>query len=154
MAIEADEAERAALAARFGFAALSRLHAEIELVRKGEAVAATGTLRAALAQACVATGDPVEEEVEEAFAITFRPHPAAAADEEVELGGDELDVVFHDGGLIDVGEAAAETLSLAVDPYPRSPAAEAALREAGVRSEEEARLQSSPFAALKDKLGK
>ena len=154
MAIEADHAERAALASRFRFVALSRLVAEVELVRKDEAVSARGTLRAALAQACVATGDPVEEEIEETFAIEFRPHPATGPDEEVELGGDELDVVFHDGALVDIGEAVAETLSLAVDPFPRSPAAEAALREAGVRSEEEARLESSPFAALKDKLGK
>jgi uncharacterized metal-binding protein YceD (DUF177 family) len=154
MAIEADDAERMALASRFGFLTLSRLAAEVDVVRKGDAVTATGTLSAALAQACVATGDPVEETVEEAFAVEFRPHPAAGADEEIELGGDELDVVFHDGALVDIGEAVAETLSLAVNPYPRSPAAEAALREAGVRSEEEARLESSPFAALKGKLGK
>ena len=153
MAIEADDAERAALAVRFGFLALSRLEAEVELVRKGEAMSARGTLRAALAQACVATGDPVEEEIEEAFAIEFRPHPASA-DEEIELDGGELDVVFYDGTVVDVGEAAADTLSLAVEPYPRSPAAQAALREAGVRSEEDARLESSPFAALKGKLGK
>jgi uncharacterized metal-binding protein YceD (DUF177 family) len=155
MAIEAEEDERSALAERFGFLALSRLEAEVEVVRNGEAVSARGTLRAALAQACVVSGEPVEEEVEEAFAIEFRPHPAPeAAEEEIELGGEELDVVFHDGAVIDVGEAVAETLSLAVHPYPRAPAAEAALREAGVRSEGEARLESSPFAALKGKLGK
>ena len=39
---------------------------------------------------------------------------------------------------------AADTLALSLDPYPRSPNAEAALKDAGVLSEEEA----SPFAAL------
>jgi hypothetical protein len=153
IAIEADARERAALAQRFGFDSLSRLEAEVELVRKDDRVIARGMVRASLAQACVATGDPVEEVVEEPFAIEFRPHPGAdAAGDEIELGSGELDVTFYDGALVDVGEAAAETLSLSVDPYPRSPAAEAALREAGVRSEEEARLESSPFAALKGKL--
>ena len=49
----------------------------------------------------------------------------------------------------EIGEAVAQTLLLALDPYPRSPAAEAALREAGVKSEEEASVEASPFAALK-----
>ncbi len=153
IAIEADEAERAAPAARFGFLAIGRLAAEVELTRRGEAVSARGTLRAALAQPCVATGEPVAEEIEEAFADEFRPQPAAAPDEEIELGEGELDVVFHDGALVDIGEAAAETLSLAVAPFPRSPAAEAALRAAGVKAQEDARAESSPFAALKGKLG-
>jgi hypothetical protein len=57
--------------------------------------------------------------------------------------------MFYEGGAIDLGEAAAQTLALSIDPYPRSPAAEAALREAGVKSEEDARAEASPFAALK-----
>jgi uncharacterized metal-binding protein YceD (DUF177 family) len=47
-------------------------------------------------------------------------------------------------------------MSLALNPFPRSPHAEKALREAGVKSEEEAQREASPFAglaALKDKLG-
>ena len=52
--------------------------------------------------------------------------------------------VFYTGGAIDLGEAAAETLALVLDPFPRSPGAQAALREAGVLNEEEA----GPFAAL------
>jgi hypothetical protein len=55
-----------------------------------------------------------------------------------------LDIVFHDGAAIDIGEAIAQTLALALDPYPRAPDAEAALKEAGVKSEAEA----GPFAAL------
>jgi uncharacterized metal-binding protein YceD (DUF177 family) len=155
IALEAGEAERAALAERFGYVAIDRLSAEVALARKGEAVCARGTVRAALTQSCVATGEPVGEEIEEPFEIEFRPSPAAAgAEEEIELGGSELDVVFYQGATVDVGEAVAETLSLAVDPYPRSAAAEEALRVAGVMREEEAVRESNPFAALKDKLGK
>ena len=155
LSIEAGEAERAALAKRFGFASISRLAADIALTRRGGAVTARGTVRAEIAQSCIATGEPVDEAVEESFAIEFRPLPAASApDDELELGASELDVVFYAGASVDVGEAAAETLSLAVEPYPRSAGAEEALRSAGVRTEEEAVGDSSPFAALKDKLGR
>jgi uncharacterized metal-binding protein YceD (DUF177 family) len=99
----------------------------------------------------------VPESVAERFRIEFRSQPAAASpDDEVELAERELDVVFYEGGAVDLGEAVAETLSLSLDPYPRSPAADAALQEAGVVSEEQARAESSPFAglaALKDKMG-
>jgi uncharacterized metal-binding protein YceD (DUF177 family) len=155
LAIEAGDQERSALAARFGFVAIERLLAEVALTRKGESVTAHGTVRAALSQSCVATGEPVGEEVEESFEVEFRPQPRGVSpDEEIELGGSELDVVFYEGATVDIGEAVAETLSLSVEPFPRSSAAEEALREAGVKSEEEERAESSPFAALKDKLGK
>ena len=52
--------------------------------------------------------------------------------DEIELSEDDCDTVFYTGGAIDLGEAAAETLALALDPFPRSPGAAAALREAGV----------------------
>jgi len=148
--IEAEAAERAALAGRFGLVAIDRLAARAELSRSGETVVARGRIEGAVVQSCVASGEPVPATVEEDFRIEFRPQPdAASPDEEVELGEAELDVVFYEGGAVDLGEAVAETLSLALDPFPRSPAAEAALREAGVKSEEEARAESSPFAALK-----
>ncbi|HEY0411792.1 MAG TPA: DUF177 domain-containing protein [Allosphingosinicella sp.] len=155
LAIEADAAERSALARRFGLMSIERLAAEAALSRHGETVTAAGALSAAVTQSCVATGEPVEEVVDEPFRIEFRPHPpGSGVDEEVELAESELDVVFYDGESIDVGEAVAETLSLALNPYPRSPSAEAALREAGVKSEEEARAESSPFAALAALKGK
>lgn len=150
--IEADEAERTALARRFGIPAIHRLAADASVSRSGETVRAEGVLRGAVTQSCVATAAPVDNRIEESFRIEFRPHPAdAAPDEEVELSEQDLDTVFYDGGAIDLGEAVAETLSLALDPWPRAPGAEEALREAGVKSEAEA----GPFgalAALRDKM--
>ena len=94
----------------------------------------------------------------EAFDIEFRPEPVAVTpDEEVELREGELDVAFYAGGSVDLGEAVAETLSLALNPFPRAAEAETVLRQAGVKSEEGAKAESSPFAglaALKEKLGK
>ena len=74
-------------------------------------------------------------EIDAPFDILFRPQPdAGGADEEIELGESELDVVFYDGAAIDLGEAVAETLSLSLDPYPRAPDAEAGAQ--GGRGEE------------------
>jgi uncharacterized metal-binding protein YceD (DUF177 family) len=153
--IEAAPDELEALARRFGLVAVSSLAAEAELRRTGEAATAVGTLRARVVQSCVASDEPVEAEVTEDFRVDFRPLPAdVGPDEEIELGEGELDVIFYDNGAIDLGEAVAQTLLLGLDPYPRSPAAEAALREAGVKSEEEARAEASPFAALQALKGK
>ena len=146
--IEADPAEREALARRFDLVAVDALAADARLRRSGETVAAVGTLRARVTQSCIASGEPVEAAVEEEFRIDFRP-ATGVGEEEVELGEGELDTIFYENGSVDLGEAVAQTLLLALDPYPRSPAAEAALRAAGVKSEEDARTESSPFAALK-----
>jgi uncharacterized metal-binding protein YceD (DUF177 family) len=147
--IEADPGECEALARRFDLVSIENLAAEAEVRRSGDAAAAAGTLRARVTQSCVATDEPVQAAVEEAFRIDFRPLPADdRPEEEVELGEGELDTIFYEDGAIDLGEAVAQSLLLALDLYPRSPAAEAALREAGVKSEEEAQAESSPFAAL------
>lgn len=156
MNVAAEADERAALATRFGLLALDRLEAEFGLTRSGDAIEISGTLRAEVVQACVASAAPVPAALIVPFDIAFRPHPdGGGADEEVELSESELDVIFHDGGEIDVGEAVAETLSLNLDPYPRAPGAEAILRAAGVKGEDEIEAEKSPFAALaglKDKL--
>lgn len=156
--IAANEGERAALARRFRLVSLNRLEAEMELRLSGDAVIAAGRVRGEAEQSCVVTGEPVAETIDEPIELVFRTPPeGGSAEEEVELGEGEMDVVFYQGAAVDAGEAAAETLALALNPYPRSPAAAAALAEAGVKSEEEAQTESSPFAALaalKDKLGK
>jgi uncharacterized metal-binding protein YceD (DUF177 family) len=155
--IQAGPDEREGLARRFGLVAVDALTAEARLCRSGESVTAVGRLRARVIQSCVASAEPVEAEVAEDFRVDFRPLPADSRpeeEEELELGEGELDVTFYEGGAVDLGEAVAQTLLLGLDPYPRSPAAEAALKEAGVKSEEEARIESSPFAALAALKGK
>ena len=150
----ADEQQRASLAERLGLLSLDRLEAHAVLMRDGQKVRASGRLKASLDQACVATGDACPAHVDEQFELVFLPEPRVnGADDEIELGAGDLDTIFHDGSAIDLGGAIADTLALALDPYPRSVGADAALKEAGVLTEEEA----SPFAALaalKEKLGK
>ena len=148
----ANDEERGTVAERLGLLSLDRLEAHAVLSRDGQKVHAAGRLKAALDQACVATGEPVPAHVDEPFDLIFLPDPGGNADE-IELGGADLDTVFHDGSAIDLGSAVIDTLALALDPYPRSAGADAALKEAGVLTDEEA----SPFAALaalKETLGK
>lgn len=141
----ADESERKAVAERLRLDSLERFEAHVTLERDGERIRAHGRVRAALEQSCVATGDPVAEHVDEPFEILFLPEPeTGSADEEIELAQEDCDVVFHDGSSIDLGTAIADTLALAMNPYPRSAGADAALREVGVLAEE----QGGPFAAL------
>ena len=142
--LTADKAERATIAERLQLPSLGRFDAHVTLSRDGERVGATGRIKAQLEQSCVATGEPVPAAVDEAFELLFLPEPATTADEEVELSESDCDVVFHDGAAIDLGGALADTLALALDPYPRCADADTALREAGVLSEE----QAGPFAAL------
>ncbi|MPT48498.1 MAG: DUF177 domain-containing protein [Sphingobium sp.] len=148
--ISAAPDERAALAKRFGFAALDELRAEFSVEAEGDVLMATGQIYARLAQPCIATGEPVPEEVSEDFNIRFVPEEKAEQDAtadtpvEIELDADECDTLSYTDGRIDMGEAIAETLALAINPYPRSPQADNYLRESGVLTEE----QAGPFAAL------
>lgn len=141
----ADEAERSRIAERLALGSIDRLDAHATLERTGPVVRARGRLRASLEQSCVVTGDRVAAHVDEAFELMFVPEPEpTGGEEEIELGGTDCDVVFHDGAAIDLGGAIADTLALGLDPYPRSAGADAALREAGVLNEG----QAGPFAAL------
>ena len=54
--IEADEAERAALARRFGLVAIGRLRADARLAARSGAIVAEGRVTASVVQSCVVTG--------------------------------------------------------------------------------------------------
>lgn len=143
--LAADDHERKAIAERLDLPSIDRLEAHASLARDGATVRAAGRVAASLEQRCVVTGEPVAAHIDEPFDIAFVPEPRTGdVLEEVELRPEDCDIVFHDGAAIDLGTAIADTLALSLDPYPRSASAEAALRDAGVLSEEEA----GPFAVL------
>ncbi len=143
--IAADAEERAALARRFKLTSLDLLEADYALSEQDGSIEARGRVRAKLAQPCVATGVPVPESIDTDFLLRFVPEGAGAEDaEELEIDSEDCDTIGYDGQMIDMGEAVAETMALAMTPYPRSPDADAYLRDAGVLSEE----QASPFAVL------
>ncbi|GAA0305553.1 DUF177 domain-containing protein [Sphingomonas oligophenolica] len=152
VSISATQEERAALAARFELKSIDRLDGVFRLRRDAAGVVARGRVRAAVVQSCVVTDDPLPVTVDEPVALRFVAEDAPDADE-IELNEDSLDTMGFDGAAIDLGEAAAETMALALDPFPRGPNAAAALREAGVISEEEAKPLGA-LAGLKAQLEK
>ena len=152
LTIAADEAECTALARRFDIVSIGRLTADAQIKREGAIVTADGTIDAAVTQSCVATGEPLAATLRVPFSLRFVPEAEVATQEELELSESDCDILGYAGSAIDLGEAVAETLALALDPFPRSPDADAALRAAGVLEEGEA----GPFGvlkALRDKLG-
>lgn len=153
VSITADATERAALAERFGLLAVDRLEATFRVQRDAAGVVARGEVCASVVQACSVTEEPLPVTVSEDVALRFVTEQEAAAEEEIELDLDALDTMPYDGAAIDLGEAAAETMALALDPFPRGPNAAAALRAAGVISEEDAK-PAGALAGLKSLLAK
>lgn len=145
--VAADEAARAALAARFGLPGIARLEGRFVLRHERSGIiAATLALRAEVTQICVVSLEPFTTEIVEESALRFVPARDSAVDEDEEgedltpetlEGPDELPYVDD---TIDLGAALAEQLALALPPYPRKPDAElpASARDA----------QAHPFAAL------
>lgn len=134
-----------ALARRFGVVRIERLTAELDLVRLDDAVEARGQLDAALFQACSVSGEDFPVTICEP--LFFRFVPASndlRADEEIELAADDCDEIDYSGTMIDLGEAVAQSLALAIDPFAEGPGADEARRQAGIIAEG----QAGPFAAL------
>lgn len=149
VSIEATVEERIALARRFDLDALDALHAKVTLTASARGIEAQGRLIAAVVQACVVTADPVPATIDQPVTLRFvDPEVLASAQEEVELHEDDCDTVPHEGGAVDVGEGVAQTLGLALDPFPRSagaPAEGASVWRAGP--------DEGAFAGLKGLLG-
>ena len=149
VAISADAGERAALARRFELVSIELLEASFVLRAEAGGVLATGRVAGGVTQACSATGEPLVAHVDEAVQLRF-VEQLGGGEDELELSPDALDVLPIENGVIDLGEAAAETLLLSLDPFPRAPDAEEKLAQAGVIGEEEAQAASNPFGALAD----
>ena len=149
--LSADDQARSGLMARFDLAALDSLDAKLSLKPETSGVVVTGHFSAQLAQYCIASNDPVPALLNEPVNIRFVPEPVVGG--EIELEADDCDTMFHDGQTVDLGEAVAQSLGLALNPYPRSPDAEAMLKAAGVKSEDEA-APLGALASLKDLLAK
>ena len=150
IAIAADERERAALARRFGLLDIERLEAELAIRQEPRGIVAHGRVRGEVVQACVATGEPLTARIDEPIDILF-VEPVAEGEDEVELSAEALDTVEIEGGAIDLGEAAAETMALALDPFPRSSKAAQTLKAAGVVGEDEV-ARTGALAGLKSLL--
>ena len=147
----ADECTK--LAKRFDLPEISSLAAQYQLVSGGKEIKARGLITATLTQTCAISGQPFSVDVREEFQIAFvKKAEALTPEAEIELASEDCDVMEFENAQIDIGEAVAQSLYLALDPYPRGPDADKIAKQKGLKSEEEA----GPFgalSALKDKLG-
>jgi uncharacterized metal-binding protein YceD (DUF177 family) len=138
--IEATPDERLRLARRFDLVALDTLTAAVTLCRQeGEIVLLEAEFAAEFAQACVITLDPVPAMVSGSFSLLYGP--ADEAPTEIAFGVDEIVFEPLSGDAIDVGEAIAQELSLALPEFPRD--LDAAIDDLAAPEPED-----SPFAAL------
>lgn len=117
--LTAEPPECEALARRFGILAVESLAAQLRLWPESDgAVRCSGELRAVVVQDCVVSFEPVRQTVTDPVALRLLPPGREPADgpedplDEIAAGND---------GMVDLGEALAEQLALALDPYPRAP---------------------------------
>lgn len=144
--LTAEPAERQALAERLGVREVVSLSAEVRLkpVAGGTIIRLKGHFTADVVQTCIVTLVPVPEHLEESFEMSFAPDIGEEGEVEVDFHGDDPPDPIE-GGLIDVGEAVAEHLALALDPFPRAPGA---VFEPPTEPDDAGELPASPFAKL------
>jgi uncharacterized metal-binding protein YceD (DUF177 family) len=135
--VEANEAERAALALRMDLPAVLALNCSFHLERDAaHRLIGHGHLRAEVVRTCVVSLEDFSATVEEQFTVLFVP----AGEENEDDDPEAPDEIAYEDGVVDLGEAVAEQLALALDPYPRAPGA--------VLPEIEEGVDEHQFAAL------
>jgi uncharacterized metal-binding protein YceD (DUF177 family) len=145
LVLEPDEAARRRLAGRFAITSIPAMRAVVSLEREGSRVTANGRLTADVIQPCRISGEDFPVSVDEPIALRFVPPMGTAVpDEEIELTADACDEIEYEGTAFDLGEAIAQTLALALDPFAEGPNADAFRAEHGLN---DAGL-TGPFAAL------
>lgn len=143
VSIEADEIERKALSRRFGLVSIQRLQATVSFAVEGLNVDAAGTLEADVVQNCAVSDDDLPVTIREPLALRFVPE-TTITEEEIELDEAELDEIPYSGTTFDLGEAVAQSLALAIDPFATGPNADRVRQEEGLNDEG----ATGPFAAL------
>jgi hypothetical protein len=115
--VRATPEECAAIAARMDVPAIQSLECFFNLTLEDDGVSifAEGRLRAEVTRVCVTSAEDFETLVDDEFEIRFVP----AGEEREDPNPDLPDEIPYEAGTIDLGEATAEQLGLALDPYPR-----------------------------------
>lgn len=145
--IEASEADLKALATALDLLRCDRLAVTYRVKPMGrDRFKASGRIEADLVHPCIVTLDPVPQAVREDFSVEFWPAEEAGEDlpeGEINLDADQPERMEH--GEIALGHLVYELIAVGMDPFPRSPGADAAEAEL-LRDQPK---PESPFAALK-----
>jgi uncharacterized metal-binding protein YceD (DUF177 family) len=141
--VRATPEECASVATRMDLPAVQSLECSFTLTAEadGVSIAARGRLQAQVTRVCVVSAEDFETVVEDEFALRFVPAGTERDDPDPDLP-DEVPYQFE---TIDLGEATAEQLGLALDPYPRI--------EGAVVPGSDDNESTSPFAALARRSG-
>jgi uncharacterized metal-binding protein YceD (DUF177 family) len=143
--LTANAGERVALARRFDLVSLDDLIATVRLTRQAGEIRVTAELVADVTLLCGVTLEPFASRVTDRSTVLYRrdapPGDLAADDEVYELVADDT---------IDLGEAVAQQLSLALPPFPRAPGATIPAAEipAFVQLTADGSIAARPFAEL------
>lgn len=160
--LEADEAQREALAKRLNVTSVDGLSAHIVLERTaGHVITVNGKLKADITQACVVTLEPIVNHIEDAFDAFFSEQTDAVSfakakrdkivenqDPEAPFLDEKDDPERIVDGMIDLGEVVTQYLSLSIDPYPRKEGAKHHLSDDDEEAVKAARKTHNPFAKL------
>lgn len=153
---EADEAARQRLAERFDIVEITRLvgTAQLRPYRK-DGLTLECRFEADLAQNCVVTLEPVSEHVREEFRQRYLPEkgiervtrevPGSEREIAIDIEAEDAPEPLEDGG-INIGEAVAERLALAMNPYPRKPGVN--FETQPVEEDDAPEEKPNPFAVL------
>ncbi|MBM3595094.1 MAG: DUF177 domain-containing protein [Alphaproteobacteria bacterium] len=134
--------ERARLAERFDLVRIDDLKAALLLRRDGDLVHATGSFEARWVQTCALSAEDLPVSVSQPLTLRFVPAKSnQPAEKDLEIDSDDADEIEYSGTAIDLGEAVAQSLALAIDPFATGPAAAEARERLRAESD-------SPFAAL------
>lgn len=145
--LTASPEEAKALAKRFDLVSVHDLSASVTLNADGATIRATVRLKASFVQSCAISGEDLPVTIDEALNLRFVPASEMAApesDEEIEITEEDCDEIDYTGDRFDLGEAVAQSLGLAIDPFAEGPEADRVRREVGLSDE----AASGPFAAL------
>ncbi len=150
--LEADEAQREALAAQHELQAVSDFRFTLRIMPwKRDGAQVSGTVTADIVQTCVVSLEPVDARVEAEVSAVFVPEGSRLAAVPTADGAMMLDAEGEDapetfsGNRIDVGALAEEFFELAIDPYPRREGVELPENDADDGGDE---APESPFAKL------
>ncbi len=150
------EAERAALSEWLAISTVERLDVRLKAVRFKGGIRVTGHLDAVITQPSVVSFAPVSQSISEPIERVFLPGGekpfagAAGAEIFVDLEGEDLPDHFE-GTEADLSDLVVETLSLAIDPYPRVEGEN--VGDIGLAADADG-APESPFAKLRDLKGK
>jgi len=118
--IEATAEERERLSQRFDLISLDHVVADVELRRQSpEMILLEAEFAAEFEQCCAVSLEPVHGAVSDRFSLVYGPAPEE--EQEIALTSDEPAFEPLDGNSIDIGEAVAQELSLALPIFPRDP---------------------------------